>query len=106
MSNEIANLSMMYGYEGDYTPHYRTMAAQVVGKEPTQGFADVLKQVTGDAWSLVPKETYTLHGATVVYLGVNKPEFPTANRFTYVICVKLSVRYGGQRMYLHFNIPE
>lgn len=106
MSDGIAKLSMMYGYEKDYTKHYRVLAAQTVGSEPTAEFAKVFKEVTGDDWSLTPKQEYTLYGSKVVYLGVNKPEFPTANRFTYVICIKLSVRYGGQRVYLHFNVPE
>lgn len=102
----VPKLSIMYGYTCDFTKHVRLISEQEVGKQPTEEFCEMFGEVTGDPWVMIPKKAYTLYGSRITYMGKNKPEYPTANRFDYVVILELGVAYGKQLVYMQFNIPE
>lgn len=102
----VPKLSIMYGYTCDFTKHVRLISEQEIGKQPTEEFCEMLAEVTGDPWVMIPKKAYTLYGSRITYMGKNKPEYPTANRFDYVVILELGVAYGKQLVYMQFNIPE
>jgi len=100
----LTRLPKLYTYPYDFTPYARLLAQQTVGDPVTQSFVELLAKVTGDPWTLTPKDPYTFFGAKVFYLGKNHPTFPTVTRFAYVLGIELSVRYQAQRLYLVFNV--
>lgn len=99
-----ARLPVLYEYPRDFTPYARLMANEKKDAQPSQAFAEMLAKVTGDPWTLTPKEPYTLYGAKVAYIGENQKDYPTSKRFPYVLILQLSSRYNNRRLYLSFKI--
>ncbi|AUG86089.1 hypothetical protein BOSOLAPHORUS_303 [Erwinia phage vB_EamM_Bosolaphorus] len=99
-----ARLPVLYEYPHDFTPHARLLANEKQGAQPSQAFAEMLAKVTGDPWTLTPKQPYTLYGAKVTLIGENQPNFPTSKRFPYVLVLQLSTRYQERKLYLSFKI--
>lgn len=99
-----ARIPVLYEYPFDFTPHARLLANEKVGEQPSQAFAEMFAQMTGDPWTLTPKTPYTLYGAKVVSIGVTKKEYPTSKRYPYTLVLQLSSRYNFKKLFLSFKV--
>jgi len=107
--------AIVYMYGLDFTPVkdvLETYPEDYVVDEFSEDLLDAIKQIddaTGSTlWNLDPLSTeWSLHGAEIVYNGINDATLPTNNRFKYVIGIKLrdDVTTPPGVMYLHYNDP-
>lgn len=106
-------LVYMYGY--DFTDHkdiLETYPEDLVLDEFSTEFLELIKLVDKgdgkDLWNLDPESTaWSLHGAEIVYAGINSASLPTNTSYKYVLGIKLrdDVTTPPGTMYLHYNDP-
>lgn len=107
--------AIVYMYGLDFTPVkdvLETYPEEMVLDEFSTDLLDAIKQVDinegKDLWNLDPVNTeWSLHGAEVVYNGVNDSALPTNQSYKYVMGIQLrtDVTRPPGTMYLHYNEP-
>jgi len=100
---KITNLN--YLQDKDFGEFKEVLAEVNASPSKVGKLADVLSRVALDPWSASPND-FSVANAKVLYLGVNKPAFPTVRRFSNVMIIELSddsVNFSGQKLYLTFN---
>ncbi len=107
--------AIVYMYGQDFTAVKSvldTYPVEIVLDEFSTDLLDAIKQVdVGDGkelWNLDPLATeWSLHGATVVYNGVNDATLPTNSSYKYVMGIQLraDITVPAGVMYLHYNDP-
>jgi hypothetical protein len=103
----------MYGY--DFTPVKEVLESypeEYIIDEFSEDLLAAIKQIDvnegDDLWNLDPLSTeWSLHGAEVVYNGINDATLPTNNSYKYVMGIKLrgDITIPPGVMYLHYNDP-
>lgn len=88
---------------------YAAELKQMQGEANTARLAQILKAVTGDAWTVYRSAIdFNLKEAKLAYNGKNSRDFPTNPSVDNVLTLELSLycnNFGG-RLYLHYNDPE
>lgn len=103
----------MYGLDfTDVKDVLETYPEEYIVDEYSEDLLDAIKQIDqasgSNLWNLDPEaEEWSLHGAEIVYNGLNDAVLPTNSRYKYVIGIKLrdDVTTPPGVMYLHYNDP-
>lgn len=107
--------AIAYTYALDFTSQKDVLETYPVDMELDEFCEDLLEAIkavdTGDGkdkWNLDPESTeWSLHGALVVYSGINNIVLPTNSSYKYVLGIQLPERVTTPPgiMYLHYNDP-
>lgn len=107
--------ALVYMYGQDFTAIkevLETYPEEIVLDEFSDDILNAIKQVDihsgKDLWNLDPESAeWSLHGAEVIYNGINDIALPTNPSYKYVIGIQLADRVTTPPgvMYLHYNDP-
>lgn len=107
--------AIVYMYGLDFTPVkdvLETYPEEYIVDEFSDDLLEAIKEIDdasgSELWNLDPEsEEWSLHGAEVVYNGINDSTLPTKSSYKYVIGIKLrdDVTTPPGVMYLHYNDP-
>lgn len=106
-------LVYMYGLDfTDVKDVLETYPEELVVDEFSTDLLDAIKQIDvhdgRELWNLDPEATeWSLHGAEIVYSGINDISLPTNSKYKYVLGIKLrdDISTPPGVMYLHYNDP-
>lgn len=113
--NGLGGNAMSYFYGDDFTKYKSTLEDIESGTFIDETHLEFLEAIKGtdkdngrSLWNLDPlKTTWSLHGAEIIYSGINSPLLPTNQSYKYVLgmLIRPDVTTPPGICYLHYDDP-